>query len=61
MNAQEQVEQNVRILIGDLQIQLIAMRARITELETQLAVATPKEEPVPNGEAKPTKTKPLQN
>jgi hypothetical protein len=33
MTQQELIEQNVRMLIGDLQLQLIVARARIVELE----------------------------
>lgn len=36
MTGQELIEQNVRMLIGDLQLQLIIARARIAELESQL-------------------------
>jgi hypothetical protein len=33
MTQQEMIEQNVRMLIGDLQLQLIVARARLAELE----------------------------
>jgi len=35
MTQQELIEQNVRMLLGDLQLQLIMARARIAELEGQ--------------------------
>lgn len=37
MTVQAIVEQNVRIALGDLHVQLIAANARIAELEQQLA------------------------
>jgi hypothetical protein len=39
MNTQELVDQNLKILLGDLQVQLIFARTRISELEAQLAAA----------------------
>jgi hypothetical protein len=39
------VEQRIRLAIGDLVIQLQAALARITELEAELAKLTPKEPP----------------
>jgi hypothetical protein len=33
MTQQDMIEQNVRMLIGDLQLQLIVLKARIAELE----------------------------
>ena len=57
--AQQTIEQNVRLILGDLQIQLVVANARIAELEAQLAAATPedtKQEELPlkaNGRHKP--------
>jgi hypothetical protein len=57
MTQQESVEQNVRLAIGDLTLQLIMARGRIAELEQQLAdlsAAPEQEQPVPkmNGKGK---------
>jgi hypothetical protein len=38
MNPQEILNQNIRMLIGDLQVNLMMANARIQELEAQLAV-----------------------
>lgn len=38
MNTQEIIERDVRMLIGDLHLQLVMARARIQELEQQDAV-----------------------
>jgi hypothetical protein len=55
MSAQQQaIETNVRMTLGDLQLQLIVARARITELEQQLAKEEVPPEPAkPNGKDKP--------
>jgi hypothetical protein len=37
MNVQDIIERDVRLLVGDLHLQLIMARARITELEEQMA------------------------
>lgn len=42
------VEEQVRFALGDLVIQTIVMKARIAELEAQVAALTPKEKQ-PNG------------
>ena len=39
MNPQDVLNQNIRMLIGDLQVSLMMANARIQELETQLAKA----------------------
>jgi len=41
MNPQEQLNQNIRVLIGDLQVSLMMANARIQELEGQLAQLQP--------------------
>jgi hypothetical protein len=38
MNPQDVLNQQIRMLIGDLQVNLMMANARIQELETQLAV-----------------------
>lgn len=51
--SQQQIETNVRMALGDLQLQLIMANARIAELEALLAAKEPQpEEPLP-GEGKP--------
>ena len=37
MNPQDILNQNIRMLIGDLQVQLMISNARVQELEAQLA------------------------
>jgi hypothetical protein len=37
MNPQDTLNQNIRLLIGDLQVNLMMANARIAELEAQLA------------------------
>ena len=39
MNPQDLLNQNIRMLIGDLQVQLMISNARVQELEAQLAAA----------------------
>ena len=39
MNPQDLINQNIRMLIGDLQVSLMVANARIQELEAQLAAA----------------------
>jgi hypothetical protein len=39
MNPQDILNQNIRMLIGDLQVQLMIANARVQELEAQLAAA----------------------
>jgi hypothetical protein len=39
MNSQEIVEQQIRMVLGDLHVQLIMARAKVAELEQQLAKA----------------------
>ena len=39
MNPQDMLNQNIRMLIGDLQVQLMISNARVQELEAQLAAA----------------------
>ena len=39
MNPQDLLNQNIRMLIGDLQVQLMISNARVQELEAQLAQA----------------------
>lgn len=61
MTGQELIDRDIRVLLGDLQLQVIFGRARIAELEEQLAIATaPKTEEQPpadktklNGKAAP--------
>lgn len=48
MNQQEIIERDVRLLIGDLHLQLIMARARIAELESQQQA----EKPPPGDEGK---------
>lgn len=45
MNPQDLINQNIRLALGNLQVELILAQARIQELELQLAKAT---EPVEN-------------
>ena len=53
MNPQDLLNQNIRLLIGDLQVNLMMANARIQELEAQIAAAQAQaEEPLP-GEGKP--------
>ena len=52
MNSQELIEQNVRLALGDLTLQLIVARARIAELEQ----AEP--EAKPNGKGKEGRREP---
>ena len=48
MNQQQQIEQNVRMTLGDMHLQLIVANARIAELEAQIAAAElDKSEPEP--------------
>jgi hypothetical protein len=49
MNPQDILNQNIRLLIGDLQVQLIISNARVQELEAQLAGLAPgtNEAPIP--------------
>ena len=48
MTQQEMIDRDIRMLVGDMQVQLIFARARIAELEQQLADAAPKQGK-PNG------------
>jgi hypothetical protein len=59
MNPQDLINQNIRMLIGDLQVNLMVANARVQELEQQLAAATqtqadeaPAPAPKPNGKHK---------
>lgn len=55
MTQQEIVERDVRLLIGDLHLQLVMARAQIATLEQQLAAKEP-EQPghgEPNGKGRP--------
>ena len=55
MTSQDSIEQNVRLALGDLTLQLIVSRAQIEELKGQLAdalAATPPEKAKANGKAK---------
>jgi len=45
MNTQELVDQNLKLLLGDLQVQLIFARTRITELEAELSKVDMRGEP----------------
>ena len=45
MNPQEILNQNIRMLIGDLQVQVMIANTRIQELETQLAAVQGSPEP----------------
>jgi hypothetical protein len=47
MTAQEMLDHNVRLTIGDLTVQILALKVRITELETQVAQALPLPEQPP--------------
>ena len=47
MNPQEVLNQNIRMLIGDLQVQLMIANARVQELEAMLAAQTQAQAPVP--------------
>jgi hypothetical protein len=53
MNPQDLINQNIRMLIGDLQVNLMVANARVQELEAQLSAAMEHpafkqaEEPVP--------------
>jgi hypothetical protein len=49
MTQQEMIEQNVRLALGDLTLQLIVLKARIAELEQQPPEPT---EAKPNGKGK---------
>jgi len=56
MNPQDILNQNIRMLIGDLQVQLMIANARVQELEAQVAAlqetpANPPEVSKPNGRA----------
>ena len=53
MNPQDLLNQNIRLLIGDLQVSLLMANARIQELEAQLAAKAPEAPEVsrPNGKA----------
>lgn len=44
---QAEIERNVRVVIGDLHVQLVIAQARIAELESQLAALMPPQEPEP--------------
>jgi hypothetical protein len=53
---QNTIEQEVRLLLGDLQLQLIVARARIAELEAQQAPVKPNgkgKSDEPHGDVKP--------
>lgn len=52
MTQQEFIDQNVRMLIGDLQLQLVIARGRIAELEAMLPNPEPPAAPMPNGHDK---------
>ena len=60
MNSQEHIEQNIRMLIGDLQVRLLIANARIAELEQGLQEDASKEEPQfrPNGADIPKEASP---
>jgi len=45
MNPQEILNQNIRLLIGDLQVNLMMANARVAELEAQLAQLQPDRKP----------------
>jgi hypothetical protein len=54
MNPQDILNQNIRLLIGDLQVQLMISNARVQELEGQVAMlqetqVNPPEVSRPNG------------
>ena len=57
MNSQDVLNQNIRMVIGDLQINLMMANARVQELEAQLAAMQAPAEAVvpevsrPNGKA----------
>jgi hypothetical protein len=58
MTQQELIEQNVRMLLGDLQLQLIMARARIQELEQAASDSMlDKQNPVPNGRFEEAETR----
>ena len=48
MNPQDVLNQQIRLLIGDLQVNLMIANARIQELEAQLS-ADDRKAPKPNG------------
>ena len=58
MNPQDILNQNIRLLIGDLQVNLMMANARVQELEAQLAAMQGSPEPSipevsrPNGKAR---------
>ena len=55
MTPQEFVDNNVRLTLGDLMLQIILLKARVAELESAAAaVEPPPAEPVakPNGKAR---------
>ena len=49
MNPQEILNQNIRLLIGDLQVNLMMANARVAELEAQLAQLQQPADRKPNG------------
>ena len=49
MTQQELIERDVRLALGDLHLQLIMARARVQELEQQLAATEPEAPPMRNG------------
>lgn len=51
MNSQEIVEQQIRMVLGDMHVQLIMARARIAELEQQIPHTEPAPAVKPNGRA----------
>jgi hypothetical protein len=54
MNQQEMIDRDIRLLIGDMQLQLLFAKARIAALESakeEAAAAPLPEEPKPNGHA----------
>lgn len=51
MNTQELIEQNVRVVIGDLTLQAIVLKARIAELEESIAQGDLDKQPGPEPKA----------
>ena len=51
MNMQQMVDANIRMMIGNLQVELVVAQARIAELEAQIAqtVPAPPDHPFPEG------------
>ena len=53
MNPQDILNQNIRLLIGDLQVNLMMANAKIQELEAQLAAHADGHAEAPEAPAKP--------